>query len=133
MNSYDIIIIGGGPGGYVAAIKAAQCGKNVACIEKEPIMGGTCLRVGCIPSKAMLESSELYHESKYKYAAHGIKLPEVGLDLGIMLKRKEQVVKNLAMGIDTLLAKNKITRYHGTARFTAPDKILVASSDAKEH
>ena len=91
MAEYDLIIIGAGPGGYVAAIRAAQFGLKTACVEKEALLGGTCLRVGCIPSKALLESSELFHEAKTKFVAHGIKLPSVELDLVAMLKRKHQL------------------------------------------
>src|SRR5213083_430570 len=107
MPEHDLIIIGAGPGGYVAAIRAAQLGLNVACIEKEPALGGTCLRVGCIPSKALLESSELYEKSKHHIAVHGIKIPTVELDLAAMLKRKDQVVTTLTKGIDGLFKKNK--------------------------
>ncbi|MEX2212602.1 MAG: dihydrolipoyl dehydrogenase [Phycisphaeraceae bacterium] len=113
MSQYDLIVIGGGPGGYVAAIRAAQLGLNVACIDANEQLGGTCLRVGCIPSKAMLESSEKYAQLKHGLADHGIKLGKVELDLAAMLKRKEEVVKTLTSGIDGLLKKNKITRYLG--------------------
>src|SRR2546421_6892516 len=95
MPEHDLIIIGAGPGGYVAAIRAAQLGLKVACIEKEPALGGTCLRIGCIPSKALLESSELFLEAKEKFVQHGIKLPQVELDLPTMLRRKDQVVSTL--------------------------------------
>src|SRR6266704_3079016 len=104
-QKYDLIIIGAGPGGYVAAIRAAQLGLKVACIEKEPALGGTCLRIGCIPSKALLESSELFLEAKEKFASHGIKLPQVDLDLAAMLRRKEQVVNTLTRGVDSLFKK----------------------------
>src|SRR5436305_2360099 len=101
-GQHDLIIIGAGPGGYVAAIRAAQLGLNVACIEQEPALGGTCLRIGCIPSKAMLESSHLYLDAKQKFSTHGIVLPEVKLDLDTMLRRKEQVVTTLAKGVESL-------------------------------
>src|SRR5438309_1227800 len=110
MHNYDLTIIGAGPGGYVAAIRAAQLGLNVACIEKESALGGTCLRIGCIPSKALLESSELFLEAKEKFKAHGINLPQVELDLAMMLRRKDQVVNTLTKGVDSLFKKNKITR-----------------------
>src|SRR5207249_1733353 len=97
---HDLIVIGGGPGGYVAAIRAAQLGLNVACIEKESRLGGTCLRIGCIPSKALLESSEKFAETKHKLAEHGIRAGSVELDLAAMLRRKEQVVETLCKGID---------------------------------
>jgi dihydrolipoamide dehydrogenase len=89
-NSYDLIVIGAGPGGYVAAIRAAQLGLRVACIEKEPALGGTCLNWGCIPSKALLDSSELFHEAKTSFAKHGIKVGEVTLDLPAMMAPQGQ-------------------------------------------
>ena len=131
MPDYDLIVIGAGPGGYVAAIRAAQLGLKTACIEKEPLLGGTCLRVGCIPSKALLESSELFHEAKTKFGHHGIKLPSVELDLAAMLKRKNQVVLNLTKGVEGLLKKNQITRIHSHARLAAPDKVEVEGKDGK--
>src|SRR5436190_4678133 len=95
MTHHDLIIIGAGPGGYVAAIRAAQLGMNVAVVEEEAALGGTCLRIGCIPSKALLESSERFWEAREKFSSHGIRVPEVTLDLAVMLKRKEQVVTAL--------------------------------------
>ena len=129
MPDHDLIVIGGGPGGYVAAIRAAQLGLRVACVEKESALGGTCLRVGCIPSKALLESSELFHLARTKFALHGIKAPTVELDLPAMLKRKDQVVSNLTKGVDGLLKKNKITRVLGHGAITGPGTIEV--TDAK--
>jgi len=117
MPTHDLIIIGGGPGGYVGAIRAAQLGLNVAIIDENDRLGGTCLRVGCIPSKAMLESSEKYHEIKAGLTEHGIKTAGVELDLAAMLKRKDEVVKGLTGGIDMLMKKNKITRYLGRGSF----------------
>src|ERR1051325_1844928 len=111
-KTFDLVVLGGGPGRYVAAIRAAQLGFKTACIEKEPMLGGTCLRIGCIPSKALLESSELYHEAKTRFGAHGIKLPSVELDLPAMLKRKYQIVLNLTKGVEGLFKKNQITRIH---------------------
>ncbi len=131
MPDYDLIVIGAGPGGYVAAIRAAQLGLKTACIEKEALLGGTCLRVGCIPSKALLESSELYHEAKTKFATHGIKLPAVELDLATMLKRKYQVVLNLTKGVEGLLKKNNVTRLLGQARLVAPGKVEVEAKEGK--
>src|SRR3954468_14757190 len=97
---HDLVIIGAGPGGYTAAIRAAQLGLNVACVEKEPALGGTCLRIGCIPSKALLGASELYEKTKHGLAAHGVKVTGAELDLATMLKRKDQVVTVLTKGID---------------------------------
>src|SRR5947209_17584440 len=110
-QQHDLVIIGAGPGGYTAAIRAAQLGLNVACVEKEPALGGTCLRIGCIPSKALLESSERFWEAKHEFAAHGVRVGNVELDLPTMLKRKDQVVTTLTRGVDSLFKKNKITRY----------------------
>src|SRR5437773_6281361 len=115
-KEHDLIIIGAGPGGYVAAIRAAQFGLNVACVEEVPALGGTCLRIGCIPSKALLESSELFLEAKEKFPRHGIKLPQVELDLAAMLERKTQVVNSLTKGVEFLFKKNKVTHYRGEAR-----------------
>jgi len=121
-------VIGSGPGGYVAAIRAAQLGLNVGCIEKEPALGGTCLRVGCIPSKALLESSERYREAKEKLSAHGIGISDLRLDLATMLKRKEQVVSTLTKGVEALFKKNKITRYLGHGRILGAGRVEVTSS-----
>src|SRR6184192_3837913 len=126
--NHDLIVIGAGPGGYVAAIRAAQLGLNVACIEKESALGGTCLRVGCIPSKALLESSELYEKTKNHLGAHGIKAT-ADLDLAAMLKRKDQIVSILTKGIDGLFKKNKITRYSGLATITGPGAVRVGEKD----
>src|ERR687887_1467935 len=97
-DRYDVVILGAGPGGYVAAIRAAQLGFKTACIEKESALGGTCLRIGCIPSKALLESSERFWEAREKFSAHGIGVGDLKLDLATMLKRKEQVVASLTKG-----------------------------------
>ena len=132
MPTHDLIVIGGGPGGYVAAIRAAQLGLNVACIDANERLGGTCLRVGCIPSKAMLESSEKYTELKHGLDVHGIKLGKVELDLPAMLARKEEIVKGLTGGIDMLLKKNKITRYTGLGSFAGPGKVTVKGKDNVE-
>jgi dihydrolipoamide dehydrogenase len=132
MKQHDLLIIGAGPGGYVAAIRAAQLGLDVACIEKEKALGGTCLRVGCIPSKAMLESSEIYHEAKGGFGEHGLVLGSVKLDLQKMLDRKDRVVKSLTGGVASLFKKNKITRYEGTARFEGRRKVIVESKGGKE-
>jgi dihydrolipoamide dehydrogenase len=124
-STFDLVVIGGGPGGYVAAIRAAQRGLSVACVDKNAVLGGTCLRVGCIPSKAMLESSEIYHQAKAGLERHGVKLGGVELDLGAMLARKDQVVTINTKGIDALFKKHKITRYEGVGRFTQPGVIEV--------
>lgn len=132
MTKHDLIIIGAGPAGYVAAIRAAQLGLNVACIEKEAALGGTCLRVGCIPSKALLEASEKYVEAGKHFAGFGIKVENVKLDLPEMLKHKDKIVESLTKGVDALFKKNKVNRYHGHARLTKPNQITVKNSD-EEH
>ncbi len=122
---HELVVVGSGPGGYVAAIRAAQLGLNVACIEQDPALGGTCLRVGCIPSKAMLESSERFWEVKEKFAAHGIQCENVKLDLVGMLRRKDQIVTALTKGVESLFKKNKITRYTGHGRIQGPGQVNV--------
>jgi len=124
-DSFDLVVIGAGPGGYVAAIRAAQLGFNTACIESESRLGGTCLRVGCIPSKALLEASERYHEAKSSFAEMGIKVGEVGLDLDAMLGRKDRIVGELTRGIDGLFKKNKVTRVLGRGRITGAGQVAV--------
>ena len=115
-DRYDLVVIGSGPGGYVAAIRAAQLGMKVACVEKRATLGGVCLNIGCIPSKALLDSSELFYLAKKRFAKHGIKVGEVGLDLPAMLARKDQVVKELTDGVRFLFRKNGIAAVHGSAR-----------------
>ncbi|MEO1086220.1 MAG: dihydrolipoyl dehydrogenase, partial [Acidobacteriota bacterium] len=115
---HDLVIIGSGPGGYIGAIRAAQLGLNVACIEKEPALGGTCLRVGCIPSKALLEASERYVEAKKGLKRFGVKVSGVELDLGGMMKHKDRTVKALTQGVAGLFKKNGVTRYEGHGRIT---------------
>jgi dihydrolipoamide dehydrogenase len=132
VNQHDLVVIGAGPGGYVAAIRAAQLGLNVACIDAEAALGGTCLRVGCIPSKALLEASERYHEAGHALADFGVKVSGVELDLERMLKRKEGIVSGLTQGVAGLFKKNKVTRYHGHARIVGPGRVVVAGPDACE-
>ena len=129
-HAHDLVVIGAGPGGYVAAIRAAQLGLNVACVEKEAALGGTCVRVGCIPSKALLESSELYHEARSSFARHGIRTSDVELDLAAMHKRKDDIVTQLTRGVDSLFKKNRITRYIGHGRFAAPNRVVVQGTGA---
>lgn len=129
METHDLIVIGGGPGGYTAAIRAAQLGLDVACIEKEKALGGTCLRIGCIPSKALLESSELYEKTRNGLERHGIVASGVSLDLARMLRRKNQVVASLTQGVASLLRKNKIRRYLGHARFVSGSALTVENAN----
>src|SRR5438105_3308668 len=130
-EQYDLIIIGAGPGGYVAAIRAAQLGLKVACVEKEAALGGTCLRIGCIPSKALLESSELFLEARERFASHGVKAAQIELDLQTMLRRKEQVVGTLTGGVEFLFKKNKVTRYAGHARLEGVGRVLVNGANGE--
>jgi len=122
---YDLIIIGSGPGGYVAAVRAAQLGLKTACIEKETRLGGVCLNVGCIPSKALLDSSEYYHLAKDHLAEHGIKTGKLTLDLSAMMARKEQVVEELTGNVRKLLEGNNIEIFKGTARLAGEDRVEV--------
>ncbi len=128
---YDLIIIGAGPGGYVAAVRAAQLGLKSACIEKRPRLGGVCLNEGCIPSKALLDSSEYYHLAKEGLAAHGVKTGRVTLDLKTMMARKEQVVADLTDSVRKLLQGNKVEIIHGQARLAAAGRVSVAGQDRK--
>ena len=127
--SFDLIVIGSGPGGYVAAIRAAQLGMRVACVEKDSTLGGTCLNVGCIPSKAMLDSSELFHLAAESFARHGIVIPPPKLDLPAMMTRKDGVVNTLTRGVASLFKKNKIEHVRGTAKFTAPTTLSITAAD----
>lgn len=124
-EEYDVVVIGSGPGGYVAAIRAAQLGLKTACVEKRETLGGTCLNVGCIPSKALLHSSELYAEALNGMNAHGITLGAVDLDLGAMQDHKSKVVKELTQGIEFLFRKNKVTSFKGLGRITGPGNVQV--------
>lgn len=132
LNQHDLLVIGAGPGGYVAAIRAAQLGLNTACIDAEAALGGTCLRVGCIPSKALLESSERFYEAGHALADFGVKVSGVELDLERMLKRKEGIVSGLTQGVAGLFKKNKVTRYHGHGRIVGPGRVQVTGPDACE-
>jgi len=125
MADLDLVVIGSGPGGYVAAIRAAQLGMRVACVEKEPALGGTCLNVGCIPSKALLDSSEHYWQVRRTLAAHGVKVSGVDLDLPTMMARKDRVVRGLTQGVAGLFKKNKIESVRGTGRIAAPGRVAV--------
>src|SRR3954447_24988684 len=128
-ESFDIVIIGGGPGGYVAAIRAAPLCMRTACVESRDRLGGTCLNIGCIPSKALLQSSEKFAEATHAFAAHGVKLSGVELDLATMMARKDKVVADLTKGIDFLFKKNKVTWIKGTGRIIAPGKVAVRPVD----
>lgn len=122
---HDVVVLGGGPAGYVAAIRAAQLGMNAACVDENNVFGGTCLRVGCIPSKALLESSHLYHDTKAGLDVHGVKISQVELDLDAMMRRKEEVVKALTGGINMLFKKNKVTGYNAYGKFRDVNTIQI--------
>jgi dihydrolipoamide dehydrogenase len=126
--SYDLVIIGGGPAGYVCANHAAHLGLSVAVVEQRQNLGGTCLNVGCIPSKALLNSSEHYHYARHRFAAHGIKADGLSIDVGTMMARKEKVVSDLAKGIDFLFKKNKVERFEGTGKLLSTTTVEVASA-----
>ena len=129
--AYDVVVIGGGPGGYVAAIRCAQLGLNTACVESwtnpegRGVLGGTCLNVGCIPSKALLDSSHQFHHFKHEAVRHGINNAGVTMDVSRMMKRKDQIVHSLTQGISTLLRKNKVTWIKGQGRLVGPDQVAV--------
>ncbi len=128
---YDVIVIGSGPGGYVAAIRCAQLGLKTAIIEKYSTLGGTCLNVGCIPSKALLDSSEHYHNAAHTFTTHGIKLDNLGIDFGQMIKRKQEVVDANTSGISYLMKKNKIDVHVGVGSFKDKNTVIVTTADGK--
>lgn len=128
---FDLTVIGSGPGGYIAAIRAAQLGMNVAIIERYNTLGGTCLNVGCIPSKALLDSSEHYHNAAHKFEEHGIGLSGLKVNMTQMVKRKNEVVEQTTKGIEFLMKKNKITVFHGHGSFVNTNTINIAKEDGK--
>ena len=128
-TQFDLVVIGSGPGGYVAAIRAAQLGLRTACVEMRKTLGGTCLNIGCIPSKALLTASEKYEEAKHSLAGFGVKVSGVELDLPAMMKHKDQVVASNVGGVEFLFKKNKVTRFHGRGSIKAPGQVLVTKED----
>jgi dihydrolipoamide dehydrogenase len=130
--NYDVIVIGSGPGGYVAAIRAAQLGLKTAIIERYPTLGGTCLNVGCIPSKALLDSSEHYHNADKMFAKHGISLKDLSVDMPQMIARKDEVVKQTCDGVKYLMDKNKITVYEGVGAFKDKNTVVISQKDGKQ-
>ena len=127
---FDLVVIGAGPGGYTAAIKAAQLGMKTAIVEKEKNLGGTCLNVGCIPSKALLSSSELFHEAQHGFKSHGIKAEGLSFDVAAMMKRKDGVVRKMARGIDYLMNKNGIEHVSGSGRIVNAGEVEVTGGEA---
>src|SRR6516164_6266971 len=127
-DRYDVVIIGAGPGGYVAAIRAAQLGFRTACVESRGSLGGTCLNIGCIPSKALLQSSEKFAEAGHALAEHGVVVGNVSLDLPAMMARKDKVVTTLTRGVEFLFRKDKVDWLKGKARIAAPGKVAVFGS-----
>lgn len=132
MNSYDVVIIGSGPGGYVSAIRCAQLGMKIALIEKYDTLGGTCLNVGCIPSKALLDSSEHFHNAKHNFATHGIEITGLKADINQMIQRKAEVVSQTCNGIKFLMDKNKIDVYNGLGSFKSKNEVSVKGNDGTE-
>jgi dihydrolipoamide dehydrogenase len=132
MENFDVVIIGSGPGGYVCAIRCAQLGMKTALIEKYNTLGGTCLNVGCIPSKALLDSSEHYYNATHTFAEHGIDVKNIKVNLEQMIKRKAEVVKQTCDGINFLMKKNKVTVYHGFGSFVDKNTISIEKADGSK-
>jgi len=137
-DKYDVIVIGAGPAGYVAAIRAAQLGLKTACVEKwinkqqKPALGGTCLNVGCIPSKALLESTELYDQAQHSFADLGINCGDISIDVPKMIARKDSIVSELTGGIEMLFKANKIDWLKGSGKVLADKNVSVKGADGKE-
>lgn len=130
--SYDVVVIGAGPGGYVAAIKAAQLGLKTAIVEKRDTLGGTCLNVGCIPSKALLYASEIFAEAQHGFEALGVSVSKPKLDLAGMMAHKQKTVDGNTSGVAFLMKKNKIDTVYGTARILGAGKVEVAAKDGSK-
>ena len=132
MPSFDLIILGGGPAGYTGAIRATQLGLNTAIIDKREVLGGTCLNIGCIPSKALLLSSDHFHFAQHQAGRHGLKFENVSFDLAQMMNRKQGVVRQLTQGLEFLMKKNKITRLFGVGQVVAPGKVVLTMKDGSQ-
>ena len=130
-NDFDLLVIGAGPGGYIASIRAAQLGMRVLCVEKRKTLGGTCLNVGCIPSKALLDSSHRFHQIREEASGHGIHVAEVRLDLDVLMARKKEIVRQLSDGIQFLFKKNRIQRIQGEARLLGPGRVEVNPAEGQ--
>ena len=131
MEPYKVVVIGSGPGGYIAAIRCAQLGMKTAIVEKYNVLGGTCTNVGCIPSKALLDSSEHFHNAEKNFAAHGIQLKDLKVDFATMIERKAGVVKQNNDGLNFLMKKNKIDVFYGLASFVSKNRIAVKNDDGQ--
>jgi dihydrolipoyl dehydrogenase len=129
MASFDLIVLGGGPAGYTGAIRAAQLGLNTAIIDKREVLGGTCLNIGCIPSKALLVSSDHVRFAQHQAERHGLKFEKVSVDIAKMMQRKQNAVRQLTQGLEFLMKKNKITRLHGSGQVVAPGKVALTKPD----
>ncbi len=132
MSSFDLIVVGGGPAGYTGAIRAAQLGLNTAIIDNRDVLGGTCLNIGCIPSKALLASSHHYQFASHQASRHGLKIDKITLDLAQMMTRKQAVVRQLTQGLEFLMKKNKITRLFGVGQVVAPGKVILTKPDGTQ-
>lgn len=126
---HELVVLGGGPAGYVAAIRAAQLGFDAACIDENPQFGGTCVRVGCIPSKALLESSHLYEEASHRFQDHGLKISGIDLDLDAMMRRKDKIVEGLTGGIDMLFKKKNVTGYRGRGKLRDVNSVVIEGDE----
>jgi dihydrolipoamide dehydrogenase len=131
-DTYNLVVIGGGPGGYVGAVRAAQLGLKTACIDANALLGGTCLRVGCIPSKALLESSYKLAEAQHGLARHGIRIGKLEFDLPAMLQRKDEIVRGLAKGVESLFKSHKVTAYRGHGRLDGAGRVVVSGEDGEQ-
>ena len=131
MATYDLVVIGTGPGGYVCAIRAAQLGMKVAVVEKNETLGGTCLNIGCMPSKALLHASEMFEEAAHSFAKMGVSVPPPKLDLPSMMNFKQQGIDGNVKGVEFLMKKNKIDVIHGTGKILGTGKVEVSGSDGK--
>jgi dihydrolipoamide dehydrogenase len=132
MNAFDVIVVGSGPGGYVSALRCAQLGLKTALVEKYNTLGGTCLNVGCIPSKALLDSSEHFHNAQHNFQTHGIEITGLKANLTQMINRKNEVVSQTCAGVKFLMDKNKVTVFHGLGSFADANTILVKGADGTE-
>ena len=132
MDSFDLIVIGGGPGGYVCAIRAAQLGLKTACVESRGTLGGTCLNVGCIPSKSLLNLSENYHKAKKNFNNQGIEIGEINLNIKKMMLNKEKSVQVLTKGVEFLLKKNKVTYLKGKGVIFSKNNVVVYNKEEKK-